>query len=292
MKGAIAAYVDGRPHPPRRGDHAPGRSASWPRSCGEESGRRDIGCNTVLERGHRADLAIFPEPSNFAHLPHGQGRALFQADRAREIDPHLQPPPRRPAAAARRRAAGRQRDRQHAQVPARDPRAGEAVEPLAHQPARRRRAACSSTSTPCRPAPRSPRCPTRAEATGSLLFNPDLTGDEVMAEIRATHRPGDRRRLLAARAPARARPAARRRQRRPLDQGAGQSPPRPPRRSASIQDAMRDRHRARPPPVDDLALRLRRQLLVPARPALPRSSASATRAGASTAPTSSSPSPT
>ncbi len=44
---------------------------------GEESGQRRTGCDAVLERGHRADLAIFPEPSNFAIYPSIKGEAYF-----------------------------------------------------------------------------------------------------------------------------------------------------------------------------------------------------------------------
>ena len=52
--------------------------SSSPKSPGEEAGRRDIGCNTVLERGHRADIAIFPEPSNFAIYPTIKGELYFR----------------------------------------------------------------------------------------------------------------------------------------------------------------------------------------------------------------------
>jgi acetylornithine deacetylase len=47
-------------------------------ACGEESGRRDIGCNTILERGYRSDLAIFPEPSNFHIYPTAKGELYFR----------------------------------------------------------------------------------------------------------------------------------------------------------------------------------------------------------------------
>ena len=46
-------------------------------ACGEESGRRDIGCNAILARGGRADLAIFPEPTNFAVYPAIKGEVYF-----------------------------------------------------------------------------------------------------------------------------------------------------------------------------------------------------------------------
>src|SRR4029079_3693992 len=47
-------------------------------AIGEEAGRRDIVCNTVLERGRRADMAIFPEPSNFAIYPTVKGELYFR----------------------------------------------------------------------------------------------------------------------------------------------------------------------------------------------------------------------
>jgi acetylornithine deacetylase/succinyl-diaminopimelate desuccinylase family protein len=47
-------------------------------ACGEESGRRDIGCNTILKRGYRSDLAIFPEPSNFHIYPAVKGEIYFR----------------------------------------------------------------------------------------------------------------------------------------------------------------------------------------------------------------------
>ena len=77
MKGATAAYVmaariihdlDIR----LKGD------LLLSQACGEESGRRDIGCNTILDRGYRSDLAIFPEPSNFAIYPTIKGEIYFR----------------------------------------------------------------------------------------------------------------------------------------------------------------------------------------------------------------------
>ena len=68
MKGAIAAYTMATLCLHEAGIKLKG-DLRLAQSVGEEAGRRDIGCNTVLERGHRADLAIFPEPSNFAIYP-------------------------------------------------------------------------------------------------------------------------------------------------------------------------------------------------------------------------------
>ncbi len=77
MKGAIAAYVMAA-----RIIHDVGITLKGDlrlaQACGEESGHYHIGCNTVLERGHRADLAIFPEPSNFAVYPTIKGEIYFR----------------------------------------------------------------------------------------------------------------------------------------------------------------------------------------------------------------------
>ena len=77
MKGAIAAYVMAA-----RIIHDAGITLKGDlrlaQACGEESGHYHIGCNTVLERGHRADLAIFPEPSNFAVYPTIKGEIYFR----------------------------------------------------------------------------------------------------------------------------------------------------------------------------------------------------------------------
>jgi acetylornithine deacetylase len=77
MKGAIAAYTMAT-----RILHDQGVMLSGDlilaQACGEESGRRDIGCNTILERGYRSDLAIFPEPSNFHIYPTAKGELYFR----------------------------------------------------------------------------------------------------------------------------------------------------------------------------------------------------------------------
>ena len=47
-------------------------------TCGEESGRYWLGCNAVLDRGYSADLAIFPETSNFEIFHVGKGEIYFR----------------------------------------------------------------------------------------------------------------------------------------------------------------------------------------------------------------------
>ena len=77
MKGAIAAYVMAA-----RVLHDAGVTLRGDlvlaQACGEESGRRDLGCNAILDRGYGADLAIFPEPSNFAVYPTIKGELYFR----------------------------------------------------------------------------------------------------------------------------------------------------------------------------------------------------------------------
>lgn len=65
MKGAIAAYTMATRILFDEGVRLKG-DPILAQACGEESGRRDIGCNTILEWGYRSDLAIFPEPSNIS----------------------------------------------------------------------------------------------------------------------------------------------------------------------------------------------------------------------------------
>ena len=72
MKGAIAAYVMATRILHDQGITLNG-DVLLAQASGEESGRRDIGCNTILERGYRSDLAIFPEPSNFRIYPTAKG---------------------------------------------------------------------------------------------------------------------------------------------------------------------------------------------------------------------------
>ena len=77
MKGAIAAYVMADRILAEAGVRLQG-DLTLAQACGEESGRRDIGCNTILARGYRSDLAIFPEPSNFAIYPTIKGEIYFR----------------------------------------------------------------------------------------------------------------------------------------------------------------------------------------------------------------------
>lgn len=77
MKGAISAYVMAARFIADAGIRLRG-DLRLAQACGEESGRRDIGCNTILDRGHRSDVAIFPEPSNFAVYPTIKGEIYFR----------------------------------------------------------------------------------------------------------------------------------------------------------------------------------------------------------------------
>ena len=183
MKGAIAAYTMAVQILHDEGVRLKG-DVRLAQSVGEEAGRRDIGCNTVLERGHRADMAIFPEPSNFAIYPTVKGELYFRltvpGKSTHICNRHLvaQPLPHgveRPGVSAIDNMLKYQlailelekqwnlwRSNEH--VPA----GGMFININTMQ------AGTSLTSVP-----------DSADATGSLLFNPDLTGDEVMAEIRA-----------------------------------------------------------------------------------------------------------
>ena len=135
MKGAIAAYVMAARILRDEGVELQG-DLILAQSPGEEAGRRDIGCNTVLERGHRADFAIFPEPSNFAIYPTIKGELYFKLTVPRKVDAYLQPASGRTTGSVWIGASRRFRDRQHAEVPARDSGTGKAVESLALQRAR------------------------------------------------------------------------------------------------------------------------------------------------------------
>jgi acetylornithine deacetylase len=77
MKGAIAAYACATRILNDTGVRLNG-DLILAQASGEESGRRDIGCNTILERGYRSDLAIFPEPSNFRIYPTAKGELYFR----------------------------------------------------------------------------------------------------------------------------------------------------------------------------------------------------------------------
>jgi acetylornithine deacetylase/succinyl-diaminopimelate desuccinylase family protein len=77
MKGAAAAYVMAARILNDLGVRLQG-DLILAQASGEESGRRDIGCNTILDRGYRSDLAIFPEPSNFEIYPTIKGELYFR----------------------------------------------------------------------------------------------------------------------------------------------------------------------------------------------------------------------
>ncbi|HRA49185.1 MAG TPA: M20/M25/M40 family metallo-hydrolase [Thermomicrobiales bacterium] len=183
MKGAIAAYVMAATILADEGITLQG-DLTLAQACGEESGRRDIGCNTILERGYGADIAIFPEPSNFSIYPTVKGELYFRltvpGKSTHICNRHLvaQPVPygfERPGVSAidnmlkyqlaileLEKQWGLWRSNEHV------PPGGMFVSINTMQ------AGGSITSIP-----------DSADATGSLLFNPDLTGDEVVAEVRA-----------------------------------------------------------------------------------------------------------
>jgi acetylornithine deacetylase len=184
MKGAIAAYTMAARIIRDQGIELQG-DLKLVQSPGEEAGRRDIGCNTVLERGHTADIAIFPEPSNFDIYPTIKGELYFKLTVPGKST-HIcnrnlvaQPLPHgveRPGVSAidnmlKYQLAILELEKQwglwrtHPRVPA----GGMYININTMQ------AGTSLTSVP-----------DSAEATGSLLFNPDLTAAEVIEEIEAT----------------------------------------------------------------------------------------------------------
>ena len=184
MKGAIAAYAMASRILHDEGIRLRG-DLILSQACGEESGRRDIGCNTILERGYRSDLAIFPEPSNFRIYPTAKGELYFRltvpGKSTHICNRHLvaQALPygvERPGVSAidnmlKYHLALLELERQWLLW-----RTNPNVESggmfinlnTMH-------AGTSITSIP-----------DSCDATGSLLFYPDLSADEVMAEIRAT----------------------------------------------------------------------------------------------------------
>jgi len=184
MKGAIAAYTMAAKIFQDEGIELNG-DLKLVQSPGEEAGRRDIGCNTVLERGHKADMAIFPEPSNFAIYPTIKGELYFKltvpGKSTHICNRHLvaQPLPHgveRPGVSAidnmlKYQLAIVELEKQWSLWRSNPlvPPGGMFININTMQ------AGTSLTSVP-----------DSAEATGSLLFNPDLTSAEVMKEIRAT----------------------------------------------------------------------------------------------------------
>lgn len=184
MKGAIAAYVMVARLLHDAGITLKG-DLKLAQVSGEESGRRDIGCNTVLERGHHADLAIFPEPSNFAIYPTIKGELYFKLTvpgKSTHIcnrDLVAQPLPHgveRPGVSAidnmlKYQLALLELEKQWSLW-----RSHPKVAPGGMFININTIQGGTSLSS----------IPDSCEATGSLLFNPDLTAAEVIAEIRAT----------------------------------------------------------------------------------------------------------
>ena len=189
MKGAIAAYVMAARFLHDAGVRLQG-DLKLAMACGEESGHHHIGCNTVLERGHRADLAIFPEPSNFAIYPTIKGEVYFRltvpGKSTHICNRHLvaQPVPHgveRPGVSAidnmlKYQLAILNLERQWSlwRTNPNVPPGGMFVNVNTIH------AGPVDTTVPDSAVPDS------CEATGSLLFYPDLTAAEVIAEVRAT----------------------------------------------------------------------------------------------------------
>lgn len=184
MKGAIAAYVMASRILADVGVQLKG-DLILAQACGEESGRRDIGCNTILEKGYRSDLAIFPEPTNFNIYPTAKGELYFRltvpGKSTHICNRHLvaQALPHgveRPGVSAidnmlKYQLALLELERQWLLW-----RTNPNVEPGGmFININTMQAGTSITSIP-----------DSCDATGSLLFHPDLSADEVMAEIRAT----------------------------------------------------------------------------------------------------------
>jgi acetylornithine deacetylase len=184
MKGAIAAYAMATRILHDTGVRLKG-DLILSQACGEESGRRDIGCNTVLERGYRSDLAIFPEISNFRIYPTAKGELYFRLTvpgksthicNRNQVVQALPHGVERPGVSAidnmlKYQLALLELERQWLLW-----RTNPNVEPGGmFININTLQAGTSITSIP-----------DSCEATGSLLFYPDLTADEVMAEIRTT----------------------------------------------------------------------------------------------------------
>ncbi len=184
MKGAIAAYVMAARIIHDAGIRLQG-DLLLAQACGEESGRRDIGCNTILDRGYRSDLAIFPEPSNFAIYPTIKGELYFRltvpGKSTHICNRHLvaQALPHgveRPGVSAidnmlKYQLAILELERQWLlwRTNPNVPSGGMFINVNTIE---------GGTSLSS--------IPDSCEVTGSLLFYPDLTAAEVMAEIRAT----------------------------------------------------------------------------------------------------------
>ena len=159
-------------------------------ACGEESGRYMYGCNAILDRGYRADLAIFPEISNFAIYHAAKGEIYFKltvfGKSTHICNRHLvaQPLPHgaeRPGVSAidlmlKYQLAILELERQWA-----------LWRTNPHVPAGGMFINVNSihAGSPAAEVPDS-NVPDLCVATGSLLFYPDLTAAEVIAEVRET----------------------------------------------------------------------------------------------------------
>jgi acetylornithine deacetylase/succinyl-diaminopimelate desuccinylase family protein len=184
MKGAIAAYVMASRILAELGIQLEG-DLILAQASGEESGRRDIGCNTILERGYRSDLAIFPEPSNFRVYPTAKGELYFR----------LTVPGKSTHICNRNLVA------QALPFGVERPGVSAIDNMLKYQMAflELERQWCLWRTNPVvdsggmfinintiQGGTSLSSIPDSCEVTGSLLFYPDLTATEVMAEIRAT----------------------------------------------------------------------------------------------------------
>ncbi len=183
MKGAIAAYMMAAKILHESGVRLAG-DLILAQASGEESGQHEIGCDTVLERGWTSDLAIFPEPTNFKTYPTLKGEIYFRlmthgksthiANRYMVAQP-LPHGVERPGISAIDKMLKYQlaildleRDwALHRSHPAVSP-GGQFVNINTIS------GGASFTSIP-----------DSCEATGSLLYNPDLTSNDVISELQA-----------------------------------------------------------------------------------------------------------
>ena len=187
MKGAVAAAAMtlrllGEAGVRLRGD------VTLAACAGEESGQRALGCDAVLDRIGPTDLAIFPEPSNFAVYPAIKGEIYFrltvEGQSTHIANRHLVAGPlphgvARPGASAidamlRYQLATLELEREwqlHRTHP-RLPPGGMFVSINSVH-----------AGPPSEPVPTT-AIPDRCEATGSLLFYPDLDPEAVIGEVR------------------------------------------------------------------------------------------------------------
>lgn len=183
MKGAIASYVMAARILNDAGVELNG-DLLLAQTSGEESGRHEIGCDTVLERGWTSDLAVFPEPTNFRVFPTLKGEIFFRlsvtgksthiANRYMVTQP-LAHGTERPGISAIDKMLKYQLAILDLEKDWGRHRSHPAVRPGGQFVSMNTiRGGDSLTSIP-----------DSCEATGSLLFNPDLTSAEVIAEVQA-----------------------------------------------------------------------------------------------------------